>query len=208
MLPVVAGEILIVLELLTLPATAVTVTVPALLTATNVVVALPPTVDPVVLDRLPNVLSLKINVTGVPSGTYCPFPLTVAVSVAVPHTVMPVAGFIARLTLSGTGAVIVTVVDPVRLSVAYDAVIVTGVTRFCAFKATDARPPELVTAVAEDSVAAPGLSTVKLTVTPAIPANPLKTAFTVVVPYVRMEDAVVVRVMVGTVGGAVIVTLV
>jgi len=126
MLPVAAGEMVTVVGALTLPAVALNVTEPALPTAEKVVVATPPTVEPDVFDRLPNVLSLMMKLTSVPSGTGWPLPLTVADSVVVPYTVME-AGLAIRLTLSGGGEEIVIVVVPVRLSVAYDASTLIGV---------------------------------------------------------------------------------
>jgi len=206
MLPVAAGVMLIVVVELTPPAEALIATDPALLRAENAVVALPPTVDPETFERLPKVPSLRIKVTIVPSGTGCPAPVTVAVSVVVPNTVMD-AGFEIKVTVSGGGAEIVIVEVPVRLLGAYEAVTVTGVTMFFAVSVMVATPPASVMAVADESVAAAGLLMVKVTVRPG-PTGlmPLNTALMFVVPFVKMDEAVADMVMEGTAEVGLIVT--
>jgi hypothetical protein len=165
MLPVAAGEMETVVRLLTPLATAEIVTEPALLVATNVVVAIPPTVEPTVFDKAPKVLSPSTKLTVVPSGTDLLFPVTIALKVVVPYTVM-VAGFADRLTVSGGGDEIVTVVDPDTPPVDSEAVTITGETIFFAVSVTETFPPAPVTAEAADNVAIAGLFREKSTVRP------------------------------------------
>ena len=213
MLPVVAGEILIVAGLLlTLPATAVIETEPVLLIATKVVVAMPLTVDPVVFDRLPNVLSLKMKLTRVPSGTDVLFPLTKALSVDVPKTVMP-GGLGANTTLSGGGEEIDMVVKaltgvtggPVSVAV---AVTFTEVTIPLAVSVIEALPFTSVIAELAERVTAPGLSTLKFTVWPALgPTKPLSMTFMAEVSKVRIDEGTEDMVNVGTRDAGLIVTV-
>ena len=112
-LPVSAGEMVIDagVVVLILPDVADIVAAPALLLATNVVVAvpLPFAVVLVAAERMPRVLSLRKKLTIVPSGTGFPaLSSTVAVTVDVPRTVID-AGFAVMFTTAGGGVVIVTV---------------------------------------------------------------------------------------------------
>ena len=92
MLPAVTATVRDVALLLP-PDVAVIVTEPEALLAVNVVVATPPAVVTVALDKVPEAAELKEKVTEVPSATRLPLlSLIVAVIVEVPFAVM-VAGF-------------------------------------------------------------------------------------------------------------------